>query len=104
MGKEFPQGSRLGAYAIDRLIKRTGLADVYAAHQVVPPERPCRLTVFNVDPEGEPWERFSREAAQLKALEHPCLAELREVGKSEAGVPFLVYMLPEGEDLASRLR
>lgn len=104
MGKELPQGSRLGAYAIERLVLRTGLAEVYAARQVVPTERPCRLTVFNVDPDSEPWERFSREAAQLKALEHPGIAEIREVGKSEAGLPFMVHMLPEGEDLAARLR
>ncbi len=104
MGKELPQGSRLGAYAIERMLLRTGLAEVYAARQVVPTERPCRLTVFNVDPDSEPWERFSREAAQLKALEHPGIAEIREVGKSEAGAPFIVHMLPEGEDLAARLR
>lgn len=104
MGKELPQGSRLGAYAIERMLQRTGLAEVYAARQVVPTERPCRLTVFNVDPDSEPWERFAREAAQLKALEHPGIAEIREVGKSEAGVPFIVHMLPEGEDLAARLR
>jgi serine/threonine-protein kinase len=104
MGKELPQGSRVGAYAIERLLKRTGLAEVYAARQVLPSERACRLTLFNVDPDSEPWERFSREAAQLKALEHPGIAELREVGKSDSGQPFLVHMLPEGEDLAERLR
>lgn len=104
MGKELPQGSRLGAYAIERMLQRAGLAEVYAARQVLPTERPCRLTVFNVDPDSEPWARFARETSQLKALEHPGIAELREVGKSDAGVPYLVQMLPEGEDLAARLR
>lgn len=104
MGKELPQGSRLGAYAIERMLQRTGLAEVYAARQVLPTERPCRLTVFNVDPDSEPWARFSRETSQLKALEHPGIAELREVSKSDTGVPYLVHMLPDGEDLAERLR
>lgn len=104
MGKELPQGSRLGAYVIERMLQRTGLAEVYAARQVLPTERPCRLTVFNVDPDSEPWERFAREAAQLKALEHPGITEIREVGKSDTGLPFVVHMLPDGEDLAARLR
>ena len=108
MGRELPQGHTLGAYAVERLISKTGLSAEYAARPVSSaaesPERPLRLTVFEVDPDGEPWDRFRREIAQLRALSHPSIAEVLEVGQSPGGLPFMVTALPEGEDLATRLR
>lgn len=104
MGKELPHGTRLGPYAIERLLVRSGLSDIYVARQVVPTERPCRLTLFHADPESESWQRFTKEVAQLKALEHPGIAEVREVAVTENGTPYLVHFLPDGEDLSSRLR
>ena len=104
MGKELPHGTRLGPYAIERLLVRSGLSDIYVVRQVVPTERPCRLTLFHADPESESWQRFTKEVAQLKALEHPGIAEVREVAVTDNGTPYLVHFLPDGEDLSSRLR
>lgn len=104
MAKELPTGSRLAGYSIDRVVAKDGLATTYAAEQVAS-GRACRLTLFhNVDPDGEPWRRFSRESEQLRALGQPCLPETLEFAVTPEGVPFYAVALPDGEDLASRLR
>jgi len=48
-------------------------------------------------------ERFQREALAIAALNHPHICTLYEVG-SEAGRPYLVLELLEGETLKARLR
>jgi serine/threonine-protein kinase len=47
--------------------------------------------------------RFRREAAVLKALDHPAIVRLLEVGVDADGVVFLVTEYVEGETLAQRL-
>lgn len=115
MGKELPVGSKLGPYTIERVLSRIGLCEVYAARAEAPKgadsaeaaagePRPCRVTVFHIDPTGEPWRRFERECQALKALSHPCIAEILEVTMTADGTPYVVHGLPAGEDLATRLR
>lgn len=132
MGKELPLGSKLGPYTIERVVARTGLCEIYQAlgQALGAPDspakdsssstakdspsggegttarevRPCRVTVFHVDPDGEPWRRYERESQALKALAHPCIAELRELGTTPGGAPYVVHTLTPGEDLAARLR
>lgn len=105
MGKALPHGSKLGQYTIERVLQRTGLSEVYEAQPEGAGEgRPCRIAVFRVDPTGEPWQRFEKECQALKALGHPAIAEVRELAVSPDGVPYVVYALPAGEDLAARLR
>lgn len=103
MGKELPQGYRLGDYSIERLLTRSGLQTVYLA-QKGQSNRPCRLIVFNVDPGGEPWQRFKSDLGQLNALSHPIIAECLEVASSPDGLAYAVWPQPPGEDLGSRLR
>ena len=124
MGKELPLGSKLGPYTIERVVARTGLCEAYQAlgqalaasdapakdspsgneGTTAREVRPCRVTVFHVDPAGEPWRRYERECQALKALGHPCIAELRELGTTPDGAPYVVHTLTAGEDLAARLR
>ncbi len=47
--------------------------------------------------------RFRREGAVLKALDHPAIVRLLEVGIDDAGLVFLVTEYVEGETLAERL-
>jgi serine/threonine-protein kinase len=47
--------------------------------------------------------RFRREAAVLKAIDHPAIVRLLEVGVEADGVVFLVTEYVEGETLAERL-
>lgn len=105
MGKALPHGSKLGQYTIERVLQRTGLSEVYEAHAEGAGEAQlCRIAVFLVDPTGEPWQRFEKEWQALKALGHPAIADVRELGVSPDGAPYVVYALPAGEDLAARLR
>lgn len=103
MGKELPQGYRLGDYSIERLLTRNGLQAVYLGQQVSS-SRACRITVFNVDPDGEAWQRFKSDLEQVKALSHPFVAECLEVATGEGGQAFAAFAQPAGEDLATRLR
>ena len=48
--------------------------------------------------------RFRREGAALKALDHPAIVKLLELGVDSEGQVFLVTELVEGETLAERLR
>lgn len=103
MGRELPQGRRVGNYAVERLLGKGGLSAVYAARQALI-ERPCVLTVFHLDPEADPWLRFRREVEQMNALKHPAVIETLDVGTTFDGIPYLVTELIPGEDLATRLR
>ena len=47
--------------------------------------------------------RFRREGAVLKALDHPAIVRLLELGIEDDGVVFLVTEYVEGETLAARL-
>ncbi|MBW2720454.1 MAG: serine/threonine protein kinase, partial [Deltaproteobacteria bacterium] len=47
--------------------------------------------------------RFRREAAVLKAIDHPAIVRLLEVGVEADGLVFLVTEYVEGETLAQRL-
>ncbi len=47
--------------------------------------------------------RFRREAAVLKAIDHPAIVRLLEIGVEADGVVFLVTEYVEGETLAERL-
>jgi len=47
--------------------------------------------------------RFRREGAVLKALEHPAIVRLLELGVADDGTVFLVTEYVEGETLAERL-
>lgn len=103
MAKELPQGYRLGDFSIERLLSRNGLQAHYAA-QHVGSSRACRLTVFNVDPDGEPWQRFRSDLGQLQALGHPIIAENLGSGSTPEGQAWAAWAQPPGEDLATRLR
>lgn len=103
MAKELPPGYRLGEFSIERLLSRNGLQAHYAAQQVGS-SRACRLTIFNVDPEGDPWKRFRSDLGQLHALSHPIIAENLGSGSTPEGQAWAAWAQPEGEDLATRLR
>lgn len=103
MAKELPQGYRLGEFSIERLLSRNGLQAHYAARHDSS-GRTCRLTVFNVDPDGEPWQRFRSDLGQLQALGHPIIAENLGTGSTPEGQAWAAWAQPAGEELATRLR
>jgi len=103
MGKELPQGHRLGDYSIERVLSRSGLQTVYVAKQGSS-GRTCRLIVYSLDPDSESWQRYKSDLGQLGALNHPVIAELLEAASTPEGLAYAVWAQPAGEDLGSRLR
>jgi serine/threonine-protein kinase len=103
MGRELPQGRRVGNYTVERLLSKSGLKAVYAARQANT-DRVCILTVFHIDPDAAPWARFQREVEQIGQLRHPGLIEVLDLGISGAGLPYLVTESLAGETLQHRLR
>jgi hypothetical protein len=96
-------GAMVGAYRIDRLIGAGGMGEVYRAldtnlgRQVAIKVLPDTLAH---DPERV--ARFEREAHMLAALNHPYIAHIYDVEKSQ-GTYALVMELVEGPTLADRI-
>jgi serine/threonine protein kinase len=102
MGRELPQGTTVGVCTIERLRERRGLYDVYSA--TGPAGQACRVSVFHVDPDGQPWLHFVAESQQVQTLSHPCLADIVETAVTSSGQPFQSVRLGPGEALSERLR
>jgi hypothetical protein len=95
-------GDRLGRYQIVSLLGVGGMGEVYHAHD---PElhREIALKVLrrsSADPDDV--TRFSREARAAGSLNHPNIVAVYDVGV-EAGIPYVVSELLEGETLRARL-
>ena len=96
-------GSRLGPYEILAPLGAGGMGEVYRARdprlgrevaiKVLP-------TSFAEDPDR--LRRFEQEARAAGGLDHPNVLSLHDLG-TEAGAPYLVFELLEGETLRRRL-
>jgi len=93
-----------GRYRIDRLLGIGGMGAVYEATHLELGNRVALKTVrARVAPSPESIERFQREARELAALRHPGIVEVRDLGRDDAGMPFMVMERLEGENLADLL-
>ena len=90
-------------YALDELIGRGGMADVYrATDQVL--EREVAVKVLRGQAAGDDdRERFREEARMVAALDHSGLVSVLDAGVDD-DVPYLVMDLVEGTSLASFCR
>src|SRR6185436_11052579 len=86
-------GTRLGPYEVLELIGAGGMGEVYKARDT----RLDRLVAVKVSRE-EFSERFSREARNVAALNHPNICTLHDVGPN-----YLVMEFIEGEMLSGPL-
>jgi eukaryotic-like serine/threonine-protein kinase len=96
-------GARLGPYEIQSGIGAGGMGEVYRATDT----NLGRQVAIKVLPEAlaedpDRLARFEREAKTLAALNHPNIATIHGVEKSQ-GVYALVMELVEGEDLSERI-
>ena len=94
---------KLGAYEVIELIGVGGMGEVYRARDT----KLGREVAIKVLPEAlsqdkERLARFEREAKLLASLNHPGIATLFEL-EEDAGKPFLVMELVEGETLAEQI-
>jgi serine/threonine protein kinase len=101
---ELSAGTRIGPYEIARKIGAGGMGVVYRAKDT----RLDRSVAIKVLPEalhadGDRLRRFEQEARTIGALNHPNLVTLHDVGR-EAGAPYLVYELLEGQSLRALLQ
>ena len=99
-----PQGTRgvlAERYALDDVIGRGGMADVYlATDQVL--ERDVAVKVLRTHAVTDrDRARFRDEAKLLAALDHPGLVTVLDAGLSEDDVPYLVLEYVDGTSLAT---
>ncbi|MEQ1519478.1 MAG: serine/threonine-protein kinase, partial [Usitatibacteraceae bacterium] len=98
-------GTRVGSFALLRMLGRGGMGEVWLANQVDGRiEREVALKLPTVYLHSEVWrERFSRERDILAKLAHPNIARLFDAGVSDEegsrGQPYLAMECIEGESL-----
>ena len=96
-------GTRLGAYEILSFIDAGGMGQVYRATDTVL-KRQVALKILppEVAGDAERVARFQREAEVLASLNHPNIAHLHGLEKSN-GTIALIMELVEGPTLADRI-
>ena len=96
-------GTRLGPYEVTAQIGVGGMGEVYRATDTNL-KRPVAIKVLPVSVAADPERlaRFQREAEVLASLNHPNIAQIHGLEKSD-GVTALVMELVEGPTLADRI-
>jgi serine/threonine protein kinase len=96
-------GTRLGPYEISAQIGVGGMGEVYQATDTNL-KRAVAIKVLpaSVAGDAERLARFQREAEVLAALNHPNIAQIHGLEKSD-GTIALVMELVEGDDLSQRI-
>lgn len=93
-----------GRYELVRELAQGGMGTVYEAVDR-PSGEHVAVKVLHAEhlADDAMRRRFRREGAALKALDHPAIVQLLELGVDADGHVFLVTELVEGETLAERL-
>ncbi|MEO5706313.1 MAG: serine/threonine-protein kinase [Alteraurantiacibacter sp.] len=91
-----PQGTRVGAFEVDRLIGRGGMGEVYLAHRHDGGfAQSVALKLLRVEA-ADHGRMFERERRLLAGLEHPGIARLIDGGTAPDGRPFMAMDYVEG--------
>jgi serine/threonine protein kinase len=94
-----------GKYKVLRLIGRGGMGSVYEAQNVAIGKRVAlKFLRLGAGADASVRARFHREARAVSAVESAHIVQIFDTGETEAGEPFLVMELLQGEDLATRLK
>lgn len=99
----FAEGSRFGAYVLGPCIGHGETGRIYRAeHEAI--NSPLALKVFTDEFARSAMgrNRFLREARHAATIRHPSVVNIFDVGV-QAGVPYLVMELLDGEDLGALL-
>ena len=96
-------GTRLGPYLIQEMLGAGGMGEVYRATDTrLKRGVAVKVLPATVASEPERVARFQREAEVLAALNHPHIAQIHGVEKSD-GITALIMELVEGPTLAERI-
>ncbi|MCX7283097.1 MAG: protein kinase [Novosphingobium sp.] len=97
-------GQNVGGFAVERLIGRGGLGEVYLAHRADADfDQRVALKLLRVDA-AERAESFARERQLLARLDHPGIARLIDAGVAPDGRPYIVMDYVDGEPIDSWCR
>ncbi len=95
----FPIGSKLGRYEILSKIATGGMGEVYRARDPkINRDVAIKILPSRFSSDRERLHRFQREAQAAAALNHPNIAHIYEIGKSE-GHHFIVMEYVDGHTL-----
>ncbi|MEM9189334.1 MAG: protein kinase, partial [Myxococcota bacterium] len=92
--------TRVGPYEVQGLLATGGSGKVYRA--IAPNGRRVALKRFDTRLRETHSERFQKEA-QIR-IDHPNVIEVLDAGTDDAGGPYIVLELLDGEPLSERLR
>jgi serine/threonine protein kinase len=100
-GAALAAGTCLGKYQVVRLIGEGGMGAVYeGVHLAIGKKVAIKILSPELASSPDARARFLREAQLTSRVRHPHAVDVTDVG-TEAGQPYLVMELLEGEDLAS---
>ena len=96
---------QIGAYTLIRTLGEGGMGVVYLAEQTTPVARRVALKVIKLGMDTrEVVARFEAERQALAVMDHPGIARVFDAGATDAGRPFFVMELVEGEPITAVLR
>ncbi len=94
----------LGKYELEQKLGEGGMGSVWAAYHV-PLDAHVAIKLIRAETNREDMgPRLLQEARAAAKLDHPAIVRVFDVGTTEAGDPFIVMELLEGESLHFRLR
>ncbi len=101
LGGELPAtGHRIGPYKLLRVLGEGGYGVVYLAEQDPPLRRRVALKVIKAGMDTrQVIARFDVERQALALLDHPGISRVLDAGATEAGRPYFVMELVEGEPI-----
>jgi serine/threonine-protein kinase len=92
-------------YRLERQLGEGGMGVVWAAQDIASKRRVALKFLRDVTgSDARAQERFVREARAAMTIAHPNVARVEAALETEAGAPFIVMELLEGESLRDRLR
>lgn len=98
---ELPPGTRFGPWAIDRLIGRGGMGQVYLGHRAdgaYAREVAIKL-IAATGLDAQQRAVFEFECRLLAQMQHPAIAQIHDAGTDAQGRPYLVMEYIRGEPL-----
>ncbi|MEZ4647635.1 MAG: serine/threonine-protein kinase [Candidatus Eisenbacteria bacterium] len=93
-------GQSLGPYRLERRLGAGGSGTVFEAFQEAPVRRRVAVKLLHRNrPLSADLARFRAEQQILANLDHPNIAKVHDAGTTDAGMPYFVLELVEGEPI-----